>query len=410
MFTGDAAGTVSGTAPNTTAAATQYWGASGTHSDAVVTALGYIPEDAWNDTTASIAANGGLSASGGGASIFFPKPSWQTGTGVPSDSKRDVPDISVSASPDHDGYLVCSTDGDPSSCTTGFRDSSTPTTNCPQGSCFTVVGGTSAAAPTFSAILAIIQQYVGPAGLAPINPTLYSLAASTPAAFHDVTSGNNIVPCTSGTTGCPSAGQFGFTAGVGYDQVTGLGSVNAFNLAQAISTAPGFSLTATPSSYQVTQGASVTATVNLTPINGFTGMVTYTCNDTVSESTCTGPTTATANTSVSFVITTKAPVARLERPFDRGAKIFCATLFPGLLGIVFVAGSRKRSLRGVRFLGLLMALGFSTMWLGSCGGSSSSTKDPGTPTGTYSITVSGAATVNGAPVTRQTTIQLVVVP
>jgi hypothetical protein len=178
-----------------------------------------------------------------------------------------------------------------------------------------------------------------------------------------------------------------------------------------MNSSPGFTLAATPSSYQVAQGATVTATVNLSPINGFTGTVTYTCNDTVPESTCTGPTTATANKQVSFTITTKAPIARLDRPFGRGgAKIFDAALLPGLLGIVFVAGSRKSSLRGVRFLGLLMVLGFSTMWLGSCGGSSSSTKDPGTPTGTYSITVIGAATVNGAPVSRQTTIQLVVVP
>ena len=409
-FNGDGAGTVSGTAPNTTAAATQYWGASGTGSDTVLTALGYIPEEAWNDTTATIAAGGGLSASGGGASIYYSKPSWQTGTGVPADGKRDVPDISVSASPNHDGYLVCSTDGDPTSCTTGFRNGST-STGCP---CFTGVGGTSAAAPTFTAILAIINQYLGhpsTTGLAPLNPTLYSLAATTPAVFHDVTTGNNIVPCTPGSTGCPAGAQFGFTAGVGYDQVTGLGSVNAFNLAQAISTAPGFSLAATPSSYQVAQGANVpSATVNLTPINGFTGNVTYTCNDPAPESTCTGPTTATANTSVTFAITTKAPIARLERPLDGGAKIVYAALFPGLLGIVFVAGSRKRSLRGVRFLGLLMALGFSTLWLGSCGGSSSSTKDPGTPTGTYSITVTGTATINGAAVSRQATIQLVVVP
>ena len=151
------------------------------------------------------------------------------------------------------------------------------------------------------------------------------------------------------------------------------------------------------------------ATVNLTPINGFSGTVTYTCNDPAPESTCTGPTTATASASVSFVITTKAPVARVERPLD-STKIFYATLFPGLLGIVFVTGSRKRSARGVRFLALLMVLGFSTVWLGSCGGSSSSTKDPGTPTGTYTITVTGTATINSAPVNRQTTIQLVVVP
>ena len=404
-FTGDGPGTVSGTAPNTTAAATQYWGPSGTGSDAVVTASGYIPEEAWNDTTASIQNQGGLAASGGGASMWYPKPSWQTGTGVPADGKRDVPDISLSASPNHDPYLVCSTDLDPSSCSTGFRNSSNN---------FTAIGGTSAAAPTFSAILAVVNQFMGntpPNGLAPVNPTLYSLAASTPTAFHDVTTGNNIVPCTAGTPDCPSAQpfQFGFSAGTGYDQVTGLGSVNAINLAQAMSKAPGFSLAVTPTTYQVAQGSPVTVTVNLTPFNNFTGQVTYTCSDSVQGSTCTGPTTAVPSTqSASFQITTTAPTARLERPFDRGAKIFYATLFPGLLGIVLVAGSRKGALRGVRFLGLLLVLGFSTLWVASCGGSSSN-KSSGTPTGTYSITITGTATINGAPVNRQVTIQLVVV-
>lgn len=379
-----------------------YWAPAGSTSDTVSSALEYIPETAWNNT----AADGTLSATGGGASVLFTKPTWQS---VAPGTMRSVPDVSLSASADHDPYLICSEDdsqsgGTVSTCTSGFRTGA--------GGNFTAVGGTSAAAPTFAAILALINEFLGGSGLAPVNPALYAAAASTPTAFNDVKTGNNFVPCSQGSTDCPSATPFqiGFMAGTGYDQVTGLGSVNAFNLAQAMSTAPGFSLAAVPTSYQVSQGASVTATVNLTPINGFTGQVTYTCNETVTESTCTGPTTATANTSVSFAITTKAPTARLESPFNRREKIFYASLFPGLIGIVFVAGSRKSSQRGVRFLGLLMVLGFLTMWLGSCGGSSSSsTKDAGTPTGTYNITVTGSATVNGASVSRTANIQLVVV-
>jgi hypothetical protein len=323
---------------------------------------------------------------------------------------RSVPDVSLSASADHDPYLICSEDdsqtgGTVSTCTSGFRTGA--------GGTFTGVGGTSAAAPTFAATLALINQFLGGSGLAPVNPALYAAAANTPAAFNDVKTGNNIVPCGQGSPSCPATAPFqiGFTAGTGYDQVTGLGSVNAFVLAQAMNSAPGFALAAVPSSYQVSQGASVTATVNLTPINGFTGQVTYTCDDTVTESTCSGPTTAVPSSqAASFAITTKAPTARLESPFHHGEKIFYASLFPGLIGIVFVAGSRKRSQRGIHFLGLLMLLGFSTMWLGSCGGSSSgSTKDAGTPTGTYNITVTGTATVNGASVSRQANIQLVVV-
>jgi hypothetical protein len=77
--------------------------------------------------------------------------------------------------------------------------------------------------------------------------------------------------------------------------------------------------------------------------------------------------------------------------------------------MVFVAASSKRSMRGVRFLGFVLVLGFSTLWLGSCGGSSShSNKDPGTPVGSYTITVQGTSTINGSSVVRQTTFQLVV--
>jgi subtilase family serine protease len=380
-----------------------YWAPAGSTTDTVSSALEYIPEAAWNET----AAGSPLSASGGGASLYFAKPSWQTGTGVPNDQKRDVPDVAISSAAGHDPYLICTEDTTivPSGqCTSGFRDGA--------GGNLGGIGGTSAAAPTLTAILALINQFSGTTGLAPINPVLYSTAAKTPAAFHDVKSGNNIVPCQQGTTGCPGTApfQYGFSAGGGYDQVTGLGSVDGFVLAQAMNSGPGFSLAATPSSYQVAQGSGVTVTVNLTPVNGFTGTVTYTCSDSVAESTCTGPTTPVPSTqSASFQITTKAPTARLERPFDRGAKIFYAALFPGLLGMVLVAGSRKQSVRGVRFLGLLMVLSFSTLWVASCGGSSG-TKDPGTPTGTYNITITGTANINGAPVNRQVVIQLVVVP
>jgi subtilase family serine protease len=379
-----------------------YWSAAGATTDTLSSALEYIPETAWNDTT----LNASLSATGGGASIFFTKPTWQTGTGVPADGKRDVPDIALSASADHDPYLFCTEDdgtgGIVATCTSGFRTGA--------GGSFSAVGGTSVVAPTFSAILALVNQYLGntpPNGIAPVNPTLYGLAGNS-AVFHDITTGNNIVPCTSGSPNCPTAAplQFGFSAGTGYDQVTGLGSVDGFALAQAMSTAPGFTLAPTVGTYQVAQGASVTATVNLTAFNGFTGQVTYTCTDSVSESTCTGPATAVDSTQpASFVVTTKAPIARLERPFDRSSRIFYATLLPGLLGMMFVVSSSKRSPRRVRFLGLLMVLGFSTIWLGSCGGSNHGPKDPGTPTGSYTITVTGTS----GSLTRQTSFTLVVV-
>jgi vacuolar-type H+-ATPase subunit I/STV1 len=86
-------------------------------------------------------------------------------------------------------------------------------------------------------------------------------------------------------------------------------------------------------------------------------------------------------------------------PFGRGSRIFYAALLPGLLGIVFMAGSRKLSQRGMRLLGLIVVLGFSTIWMASCSGSNSGNHDPGTLPGTYPITVS-ATTGGAAPVTN----------
>ncbi len=187
----------------------QFW--SSNNSSTGVSVLSYIPETSWNDS----AEDGSPSASGGGASIYFSKPSWQTGAGVPNDNARDVPDVSLSASADHDGYFVYT------------------------GGSLQVYGGTSVPAPTFAGIIALLNQYLvsshdqSTPGLGNINPKLYALAKSAPTAFHDVSSGNNIVTVTCGRHfGCSDT-PVGYSAGVGYDQVTGLGSVDASRLITA---------------------------------------------------------------------------------------------------------------------------------------------------------------------------------
>lgn len=167
-----------------------YWKATNDANNG--SAISYIPETSWNDTTFDIANGGTFSASGGGASSIFSKPSWQTGAGVPKDGKRDVPDIALNASADHDGYLLCSQ----ANCTNGFRNSA--------GN-LSLVGGTSVGAPTFAGIVTLINEATKSSGQGNINPTLYSLSASTPAAFHDITTGNNDVPCTAGTPDCTAS-------------------------------------------------------------------------------------------------------------------------------------------------------------------------------------------------------------
>ena len=196
-----------------------YWSPAPNGQDVSPSALSYIPEKAWNDTSSS----NGLSAGGGGASNFFAKPAWQTGAGVPNDNARDVPDLSLNASPNHDSLLTCVQ----GSCVNGYRDSEQD---------LTVAGGTSAGAPSFAGIVALINQQMNtPKGQGNINPILYSMAANAPAALHDITTGNNIVPCevVSSDTGCPASGEMGYSAGIGYDQASGLGSVDAFNLVTA---------------------------------------------------------------------------------------------------------------------------------------------------------------------------------
>jgi len=211
-----------------------YW--SGQSSNDVVTsAKKYIPEIVWNDNS----MQSGLSSSGGGASALFAKPSWQMGVpGIPNDSKRDVPDVALYSSPNFPGYLFCTSDtsdwipasgtspAQTASCNSGFRDKTT--------GFLTVAGGTSFGAPIFAGMIALInqkQEWTGGQGLA--NGTLYKLAANGgtyAAAFHDVTSGNN--NCNVGATYCGTTTS-GFSAGTGYDQVTGLGSVDVANLVGA---------------------------------------------------------------------------------------------------------------------------------------------------------------------------------
>ena len=138
-------------------------------------------ETVWNQ----LANNEG--ATGGGISDVFPLPSWQTGAGVPPSANtnqnvgRGVPDVSGDADPTT-GYSTF-VDGNPD-----------------------VIGGTSAVAPLWAGLIAIINQSIGkPVGF--INPLLYAQASNS-GGFRDIITGNN---------GSYSAGQ-------GWDACSGLGS------------------------------------------------------------------------------------------------------------------------------------------------------------------------------------------
>ena len=249
-------------APDVAASNTTYWQA-GSGSDVVSSALSYIPEQVWNDDS----SQAGLSSGGGGVSALTARPSWQTGvTGIPSGNFRLVPDISLSSSPNNAGYLYCSSDSTTrvtGSCANGFRDSNN--TN------LTVAGGTSFAAPIFAGMLAIINGKLNSTGQGVVNPTLYALAANSTtyaSAFHDITSGGN--QCTAGTTYCSTAGTSEYPATTGFDQASGLGSIDFFNLLTAwpgSSTALAPSKT-TPSAATATPAAGANDAITITVASG----------------------------------------------------------------------------------------------------------------------------------------------
>lgn len=214
---------VGGTQFNDASNPSQYWSAS--NGAGYASALTYIPEAVWNQ---SGAAPGGsqLWAGAGGASIFWARPSWQTGTGVPADNHRHVPDVSLAAST-HDGYVMYMNGG------------------------LWAAGGTSASTPAWAGIMALVIQRAA-ANQGNANTVLYPLMARQfsggAAVFHDIAAGNNTVP-----------GLAGYAAGTGYDQASGIGSPDVFLLVQHWSDGalPSLSVGLSAASGTVQAGSSV---------------------------------------------------------------------------------------------------------------------------------------------------------
>ena len=290
----------------------QYWNST---NDPVTLASAktYVPEMAWNDTCTNSeffsltgktdaesdcnAYNSGywpffdlpVGGSGGASNCIqsdgqsvssctggYPKPAWQSGPGISSDGARDVPDVSLFAGDglNASAYLVCETD-------INFGCAGQTDTLVP-------VGGTSASAPTFAGIMAMIVQLTH-SRQGNANYVLYPFAAqpgascdstgtiATSCIFYDVTVGTIAMPCTPGTPNCVT-NVVGDQAGVlsaysttaGFDLATGLGSVNAANLVNnwsSVSFQPTTaSLSISPA--KITHGSSVNVSVNVVPNTG----------------------------------------------------------------------------------------------------------------------------------------------
>ena len=236
----------------------QYWTSN---SATFESALSYIPEGGWNEPGGATTPT--VSASGGGFSIFIATPSYQTGVaGVPGTQGRYTPDIAFSSA-GHDGYFTC------------FAAYGGNCTATSVGSPIIFFLGTSAAAPSMAGIAALLNQKMGSAQ-GNLNPRLYALAA-TPAngVFHDVTVPSSAVSncvlttpsmCNNGTSGHTSqtGGLSGYQVGPGYDEVTGLGSIDVGNLLASWSPMNSTSTTVTSNLNPSIVGASVTFTATVT--------------------------------------------------------------------------------------------------------------------------------------------------
>jgi len=241
-----------------------------------------LPEQVWNDAFGLDVISPGIEyneigAGAGGASNCstlsgstpsavcvngYPKPSWQTGPGVPADGVRDLPDVSLFASngANLSASPICAEEGE---CGVG-----------PDGEAEVfLAGGTSVSAPAMAGIMALVDQKYGRQGQADF--TLYSLAQQKPSAFHDVTLGSNEVPCYAGTPDCAmsTSGVYAttiYSAGPGYDLASGLGSVDAsvlvsnWNSITFLPTTTTLRLSAT----NIMHGTSVTASTTVAPQSG----------------------------------------------------------------------------------------------------------------------------------------------
>ncbi len=426
---------------------------STSNSPGYSSALSYVPETSWNNSCAGsvLAASKNLSISelcdmyqttyengggSGGISILYQRPSWQDGTvyGLPptsgTNNYRLVPDISFFASDGSAGWghkLL-------------FYQSDVSTT-------LRSGGGTSFVAPQVAGIFALIEQKIG-SRLGQPNYVLYSLAgvgfgttkfagagcngsgtttntgvtASAPnssCGFYDIVSGNNSQECNAKSSECYSdGGNYGilstnltaaepaYSAGQGYDLATGIGSANIYNLVAAWPASATFTETLTPGVLTIAAGQGGKATITITPVNGFSSPVTLACTGLPSEVSCSfSPSSLTPNgssTTSVLNITTTAETALLSSPSPLSRFPAYAVLLPGVAVLLRRAARRNHNNRGAGWLYLLVMILTISPLIG-CEHHSK----PGTPSGTYSVSVTASA--SGTNTISQSAILMVTI-
>ncbi len=279
---------------------TTYWNPTN-NTTTEASAKSYIPESTWNDSCTSaafsvfgfsataeancnnsrlidfVAADGG---SGGKSNCInsdgrnpascaggYAKPSWQAAA-TPNDGARDVPDVSLFAAAGLAGsfYVICEADQSSFAC-----NPNNPTAD------FLGIGGTSASAPAFAGVMALVNQQTN-SRQGNANYVLYKLAAQQSSVFHDVTAGTIAMPCATGSPNCTTTTSgdaygvlTGYAAGPGYDLATGLGSVNVANLVNLwsnVTFTPSLTTLVSVSPSTITHGQPVNVSVTVAPKSG----------------------------------------------------------------------------------------------------------------------------------------------
>ncbi len=193
----------------------------------IINQLAPLSEDTWNDNQVTPQGAGG-GATGGGVSYLAGVQTWQANANVPASVNSDhhqgrgLPDVAGNGSPNsgYDLWLY------------GKALSQLVITSGPgAGNPFGVVGGTSAVAPLYAALIALINASLNKR-VGYLNPTLYGLGSS--AVFRDINDGvSNAVSWTNddGSVGGPS---LGYSSGPGWDACTGWGGIDGNALLSAL--------------------------------------------------------------------------------------------------------------------------------------------------------------------------------
>lgn len=216
------------------------------------------------------------------------------------------------------------------------------------------------------------------------SPASGTYSSAQTVTITDTTAGATIYFTNDGTT--PTTSSAAYSAPITVDSTQTINAIAAASgysdsavATATYSFAPDYQLAVSPSSLTIVAGQSGTAMFTVTPLNGFSSQVSFSCNGLPSEATCSfDPPSVTPSTgspiSSTLTITTGAASAASRRPGASSHFLNYALLIPGLGMIIGVGARRKRAVCGLSVFGMLAVVALVAA-LTSCG--SSTAGNPG---------------------------------